>query len=470
MGKYDATKRLAFLAERFDVFECDKDGGYTEKEKELVDSGHDLVDSIKSTYSDKVLALLSRKYREGKPPKLTVSIEMDVFTDMIAADPSEKKEYLQWMLSIVNRNLKEGKIVEAVGFMTEDLLQAKEYLILFQENKRKKKFLELVSITHTLKGVKDRSDINQYKSLSQLFDSVDPFIERNVSGVERAMRKYVDLGKAEIPFKDRNYTVFVPRVREANVIFDNFASWCTAKEGNGMFENYTKNNRNSFGGESTIYIIIDNGFFTGESDKLYQIHFETNQVRNRNQSGSVDFYEEVLTNSEGISNYFEAELTELARASSNVKNNNYTKYLIKFGFSDVLFSLYDENILTIMFNNERINKMGDLSRFKELREIIIMNSGMRNLHDSIGQMDKLEMLAIPSNGVTELPYCIGDCRGLIHLNLIGNPIKDFPNTMGGLDKSNGGSLYSLAIREKDVGKVNIDKLRKLLPQTKIINQ
>jgi hypothetical protein len=32
---------------------------------------------------------------------------------------------------------------------------------------------------------------------------------------------------------------------------------------------------------SDIYIIINNDFFTGKSDEIYQIHFESGQIKDR---------------------------------------------------------------------------------------------------------------------------------------------------------------------------------------------
>jgi hypothetical protein len=72
-------------------------------------------------------------------------------------------------------------------------------------------------------GITDFTDINQYKSLAQLFDAVDPFIEKDASAIERTMQRFVDIGQAVIPVKDRKFTLFIPKSTEANVVFDNFA-------------------------------------------------------------------------------------------------------------------------------------------------------------------------------------------------------------------------------------------------------
>jgi hypothetical protein len=44
-----------------------------------------------------------------------------------------------------------------------------------------------------LQGITDPSNINQYKSLSQLFDAIDPFITKEPSAVARTLDKFVEL-------------------------------------------------------------------------------------------------------------------------------------------------------------------------------------------------------------------------------------------------------------------------------------
>jgi hypothetical protein len=49
--------------------------------------------------------------------------------------------------------------------------------------------------SHILQGITDPSNINQYKSLSQLFDAIDPFITKEPSAVARTLDKFVELGE-----------------------------------------------------------------------------------------------------------------------------------------------------------------------------------------------------------------------------------------------------------------------------------
>lgn len=396
-----------------------------------------------------------------------------VFDNIVNADPTKNKSYVQWMLNTFIRLLKENKrgidynITSAIRFVKEDLQQANTYIKLFEENKRKKKFKELCNSSYILKNVKDPTDINQFKSLSQLFDAVDPFIERDPTELERLLKKFVDAGQAEIPFRDRQFTLYIPYTTNASVVFEKFANWCTAKPGNGMFKNYTQNNRRPDNTYSKIYIIINNKFFDGASNELYQIHFETNQIKDRHNSQNVSIFENVINKSEGLSNFFYDELIPLAKLNKNgLDNNRYLDFLISFGFCDSLFEMIDDETPTIRFMNREIPKLPDITRFKLLDQLIITNAKLVELHPSIGELKNLEMLVLTENRIKQLPDEIGQLKNLTFLNIIGNPIEYIPEDIKYLDKSNGGSLFRLAVKKEEIGVKNYKILKQLLPTTK----
>jgi hypothetical protein len=465
MGKINIKDRLTFLAKTFDVFECDGENNVERKLSSLIENGYSPKVITSSTGA--VLAILSEKVNEKERILQMISICSDVFSDIIAADPSDNKMYIQWMLNLFARLLKdkgENSIEIATRLVVEDLPQANKYLTIFEDNKRKRKFKELCKGSYILKDVTDPTDINQYKSLSQLFDSVDPFIDKEPSALERTLQRFVDIGQAEIPVRDRNFTLFIPKTTEASVIFENFANWCTARKGNGMFKSYTDGNRKPNGKKSDIYIIIPNKLFLGETQELYQIHFETNQLKNKQNGNNVSIIDEVLSKSEGISNFFYEELIGMAKENKKgLDNNKYIDYLINFGFTDSLFELIDKETPTIIFMKREIPKMPDISKFSKLDQLIICKAKMAEIHPSIGKLTNLEMISLPENEINALPKEIGLLKNLKFLNLIGNPIKDIPNDIAYLDKSNGGSLDRIAIKEEDIGIENYKKLKQLLP-------
>jgi hypothetical protein len=468
--KNKVTDRLTFLAETFDVFECG-DGDKQTKEKLDILSQEGYTPTLITTNQGDLLGIVSTKQNDKDRVLKKVSVCSDVFASMIGADPTDNKIYLQWMLNIFSRFIKEEKESSkqsAIRFVNEDLPQANKYLTLFEENKRKKKFKSLCKGSYSLMGITDFTDINQYKSLAQLFDAVDPFIEKDASAIERTMQRFVDIGQAVIPVKDRKFTLFIPKSTEANVVFDNFANWCTARKGNGMFNSYTTGHKKPNGKNSDIYIIINNSFFEGESKEIYQIHFETNQIKDSSNGQNVSIFEKVLAESEGLSNFFYTELMSMAKAhSKGLENNKYLDFLVQFGFAESLFELMDENTPTIRFMTREIPKMPDISKFKSLDQLIITNAKMVELHPSIGKLTNLEMLVLTENRIKELPKEIGALKNLQFLNIIGNPIKEIPSDITYLDKSNGGSLHRIGVRQEDIGGKNYRKLKELLPTTLI---
>tara|TARA_R110000796_G_scaffold61077_2_gene141369 strand:+ start:14273 stop:15757 length:1485 start_codon:yes stop_codon:yes gene_type:complete len=492
MSKDKSVDRLEFLVEKYNVFD-DTDEGMSELVSYLTLNrriftnlmskdniifalvsyeafdldGNKLHPTITNT-TEEYFGVIDMQCGNHKS---RVDVSFDVFNKMVNADPSKNKMYTQWMLNTFTRYIKNGDIDEAERFFSEDLPLAKDYLSVFEKNKRKKKFKELSASSFILKGVKDPSDINQYKSLSQLYDAVDPFIEKDPSNLEKLINSFVECGKAEIPVRDRRFTLYIPKCEEASLIFGEFAGWCTAKSKGDMFEFYRGDSRyrKPNGEKSDIYIVIDNRFFTGtlKSDSLYQLHFESRQVRDRIQSNSNNFFETVLLNSEGISNFIHEELTTMAKIKKNKNTNDnvYIDYLVKFGWTEALFDIIEEYSPIIRFTNRDVPKLPDLSRFKNLTTLIIKKAKLAEIHPSIGELDSLQELLIPDNNVTVIPSEIGKLKNLIFINIIGNKIKSIPDDIKYLDKSNGGSLHRIAFRREDIGEYNYKRLRKLLPST-----
>lgn len=457
----NTTERLKFLLSKFNIFD---ETFLVSKTKKLESDGYD-VSTILS-HDDDCLAIVSKKEENGKV-KTDINISKTVFDLMVNSDPAPNKMYTQWMLNTFNRLLKEGSYDNAIRFACEDLPLASNYLVIFESNKRKQKFKELCSSSFILKNISDPTDINQYKSLSQLFDAIDPFIVKDSSEIESLLYRFVDSKQAEIGVRDRKFTVYIPLTRDASVVFDSFANWCTCKEGNGMFQNYTTNYKTPLGRKSKIYIIINNEFFNGviNDNTLFQIHFESNQIKDRkNTHSNVGIYDS-LSSSENVLNFFHDELINLSKEFRNLNKNLYLDNLIKFGFSDSLFEVIEETTPMIIFKDKEVPKMGDLTRFKNLQTFEMNNTKLTNIHPSVCTLKNLEVMVLRDNKITIIPNDIGNLKNLIFMNILGNKIVEIPDTIKYLDKSNGGNLHRLAVSQKDIGENNYEKLKRLLPNT-----
>jgi Leucine-rich repeat (LRR) protein len=459
--------RLQFLKDRFNVFDS--------FDNELVD---DESISLIKNYSNEVISFIQnkeiKKIRKDGSEKIKIKKKIHIsnvlFKVMIDSDPSDKKVYTQWMLTVFNRLLNDYSThSDAVRFVEEDLPLASEYLLIFEQNKRKKLFNKINS--YTLKDISDVTNINQYKSLSQLYDAVDPFIKRDSSNLEKMINNFANLGEAEILVNDRNFLVMVPKTLAVNVLFDKFTSWCTSKPNNGMFKHYTqsKNYLRPDGSNSEIYIVIDKRFLIFnelEDNFLYQIHFESGQVKNRKQNRKSDLYNDVLVKSEGVSNLIYEKLMGLSALIGSSVNNLYLRHLIKFGWSEALFDLMQDYTPYIRVFNTRVKRLPDLTRFKNLISLIITKSGLIELDSSIGNCTDLNEIILRDNELTELPSEISNLKNLVFLNILGNKLVKISDSIKYLDKTNGGKLHRICVDKKDIGDENYNKLRLLLPSVK----
>jgi hypothetical protein len=476
------SDRIAFLAEKFDVFECsnsdkeisDIDVNLTDKLNSLNESGY-ITNVITDRYNKTIAILSNQNGLNRHISNVDVSVSIgnkvsicsEVFFDIVSSDPTENKINVQWMLNLFFNFLKDGDTDSAIRFVNEDLPQANKYLTLFEANKRKRLFRELSLVSN--KDITDPRDINQYKSLSSLFEAVDPFIEREPSSIERSIERFVKSGKAIISVRDRNYTVFIPKSLEASELFGNYASWCTARKGNSNFKSYTTSDKKPNGKDSELYIVINNKFFTGESRDIYQIHFETNQLKDKNNAECSTFYEDVLCNSSVLDSYFYSELITMAKEYKNgIDSNKYLDFLINFGYPESLFDLFDVDIPSIRLNKRKISRVKNLERFKNVQELSFIGCSITDIDSSIGELSTLEMLILYDNQIAELPSSIGNLKNLVLLNLMNNPKIKIPDDIGKLDKENGGSLHRLIIRRDDITSDDLSRLEYLLPSTQIV--
>ena len=473
----DTKSRLEYLGDKFGVFTQDqakeifgeekkmdnKDNVVSEDGKVMFtkiegvdDNGTSRINAIKET--------IITQDKDAKKARPNVRVSENILGAMMKADPTKNFVYVQWMLTVFTNLIKDGETQAARRFADEDLGMANEYLTIFEKHKRKKLFAESCKRNGSLPN--DPTNINQYTSLAQLYDAVDPFLERDTSQLEAEMKKFVAAGQGEIAFRDRKWTVWVPLTREANVIMNPYASWCTAHPGGSYYGTYT-NQRRPDGDKSKIYCIINNDVYAGKSNEVYQIHFESNQIKCRRNSSNVNIYEPVLSTSKGISEYFRKELDECAKMmGGDINNNKYIDYLISFGFAQSYFDYMDENVTEISINGKTIPKLPDISKFQKMDQLLLVGIGLTELHPSIGSLQKLELLSLSENKIKKLPKEIGNLKNLDFLNIKKNPIEEIPEEIAGLDPSNGGSLYRVAVSESDIGKKNYEKLQKLLPTVK----
>jgi hypothetical protein len=463
MGKLSNDNRINYLIEQYCVFDIDD---ITELLLEYEAEKFINVIKVRDPLNDSIIGIISERYKSGTLKKVyKFNIELTILGRMISADPSKNKMFIQWMLKVFMTLLKTGKHVEAIRFACEDLPMAKEYLVIFESNKRKVLFDKYCEANFNLAHIKDYSDINQYNSLSELFDAIDPFVEKDISGLKRGMNRFVDIGEGEITFKDRYFTVFTPKSIAASRLFGKFASWCTTFETGTMYDRYTKQ-LTPDKRLSKLYIIIPSEFFEGTSDAIYQIHFESNQFNDKSNRPVTD--SNLLDKSESLKNYILNVLKGLIESNSSIGyiNNEYSDWLYRYHLGYLVFNFMDINLRSIRFRDSTILTVPTgINRFKKLQRLVITGAKINSVHDNIGELSELELLSLSRNNITSLPNSISNLKKLTFLSLTNNPIKRLPKEISELDMSNGGSLRWVSVNNSEV----IREVERYLPNVTIIN-
>lgn len=184
----------------------------------------------------------------------------DILDKLLTADPTGSTgKYLQW---IVNQYLK-GQ------FKLEDTSRIKGELETFQ------------SVSSKL----DKKDINQYKTLPDLYAALKPFegqeVISNREEDRRMEQKFYETGEAVLIATTPNKIIELHSEAAAKY-FGRGTKWCTAANEDNMFSHYYNAEDEQFDGEDeeeeywddnpmyALYVIIHNG-------KKYQYHPHTDQ-------------------------------------------------------------------------------------------------------------------------------------------------------------------------------------------------
>lgn len=420
----------------------DRPAGGMRKSKDKVEpiQGHDGVD---------IAYIVTNKKGKSK-----VVLTDEIFTDIVDSDPTRKKEFVQWMVTVFMRHLKDGEIDQAIRFITEDLPEANEYLEVFDKVRKKKVFK--TGAPNRPNAPENVSDITQYNDLSHLYSIVSPFIgsDEEDGGLWGKLKKFIDLGHAKLAYRDNDVLVYTPQTIESSCEpLGNLASWCTRREGNSYFDSYRRNNPKPDGSLSDYYVVMPKKLFDGEDEEIYplQFHFESGQLHDKNNR-SIERGElpQVLSKFSGLTDFFKKELGALAtgdiRNGSGLMDSKYLNYLTKFGGSVkdviddevwdegvqsirrlaseqqgalqnnkylkwlmentegvIITDFLDRNMSTLDFSDMQLRELPDLSEFTDLTRLSANNCGLTSLPPANQLPDNMEILSLVNNQLTEFP-------------------------------------------------------------------
>jgi hypothetical protein len=425
----------------------------------------------------------------GRNGKQSIKLTPEIFQDIVDADPSNNKQYIQWMIKVFMNHIKENDINQAVRFLAEDLPEANEFLTVFDGVKNKKVFKR--SAPNRPNAPQDVRDINQYNDLAHLYSVVSPFIgvgddEEDGGGeskLYKSLKKFIDLGEARLAYRDNDVLVYTPLTIDSSCEpLGNLASWCTRRAGNSYFDSYRRNNPKPDGSLSDYYVIMPKKLFDGDDEGgLYplQFHFESNQLHDKNNS-SIDRsnqLDSVLSRFSGLKDFFKKELGALVemdvRKGTGLMDSPYIKYLNLFGGSakdhisgdayeegvrnieklasqqnvplkqnkylnwlvenvgdvDVTEYLDKDTIEMVDFTDMKIKNLPDLSDFKKLTHIVATNCGIDKIPPvDYLPADSLTMISISNNNIEEIPgEGYEKLTNLFAISVGNNPIKKVNN-------------------------------------------
>ncbi len=419
--------------------------------------------------------------------KQSIKLTEEIFQDIVEADPSRNKQYVQWMIQVFLRHIADNDIEQAIRFLTEDLPEANEFLTIFDDVKNKKVFKR--SAPNRPNAPQNVTDINQYTSLAQLYSVVSPFIgatdeegDDGESALWKKLKKYIDLGEAKLVYRDNDVLIYTPLTIDSSCDpLGPLASWCTRREGNSYFDSYRRNHPKPDGSLSDYYVIMPKNLFAGDDEgNTYplQFHFESNQLHDKNNSSIERSSKlgEVLNRFPGVREFFKKELGKLVEMDvvkgTGLMDSSYIKYLNMFGgraeevISGEVYQKGVDNIKKLAsqqkvplqqnkylkwlmentdnveildyldpdvtesldFSNMNLGKLPNMSKFHKVDRITANNCGLTTLPtvDQLPDGGKMiNVLSFNDNQITKAPLDgYENLKECFMITLTNNPIKE----------------------------------------------
>lgn len=207
--------------------------------------------------NSKVFVIYNKYYKD---------IRLDLFNDIIQADPTtplkndipdKLGQYSKWLLTLYKKE----------KLRKEDLYKAKEYLITYQDLKRKNLLPD------------DLKDIGKIDSLSELFTLLSKLGGTGeVTDDESYLindKFFINNNQAQLFFENKRWFIVIPESFDASKFYASDSQWCTRFPEN--YTHYTK--------DGPLYVIIDKlKLNKNDATRRFQFHFESNQFMNMNDS------------------------------------------------------------------------------------------------------------------------------------------------------------------------------------------
>jgi hypothetical protein len=374
-------------------------------------------------------------------------------------------KYSEWMImQFIKPSLKDEETGEPIEVGSDEYkIQAKEFRRLFLEDLPR--FTDLLIKYERFKGSlvdsvkKDINKVSSFDELSKLPVKVgDDTVElelyrgkkvKKQEGVES--KTNFNFPGSEILQVGKNFTLIKISDKgdlgsKAASYFGGYhnvdkgeSSWCTSPVDSRWSNDYRQ--------DGPLYILMANddkgqvGEVTGLPQERYQIHFPSNQYRDRrNQTFPIA----QMLNGEmsDLKDHFKEEFAKgLVTRNGDTVDVSYPddaagKFIGIYGFEEFFESL-PSTIKKLMVNNKSDEDIAldipqSISRFKDLAYLMLQNC-VKTIPDSICQLTNLEFIGLPRNPkLVGLPACISDLadENLTFINIDGsNPNMSIPEVL-----------------------------------------
>lgn len=201
------------------------------------DFGAILLEASKEEYIEKSMGPKLVAAAEGRDDGKDVK---EIINALSKADPSPNKQFLQFI----------ANMYVAKQFRIEDTDKIKKELELFNK----------------VKGKLEKKDINQYKSLDELYKATEKFTsDTEAQKSKKEVKKEIKAEGVKKIIDTPDFKVLVPTTEAAACFYGKGTKWCTAADKDNRFDYYNK--------QGTIYIIL-------AGDRKFQLHYESDQFMN----------------------------------------------------------------------------------------------------------------------------------------------------------------------------------------------
>ena len=340
------------------------------------------------------------------------NIDDNTFMNLIALDPTYRDgsnsvgKYGKWILNLYNK-----------GTISEN------------------DFSEVTSLLNQFNTYKNRiqnKDLNSYKTLDALADTLEAVIEDDSMLTDRQKLRFLKNVKAgrvstsaendyDIVLNTPNFIVYVPNTHEASMKLGKGTEWCTAHENPQWYNQYTENNgklyiiKNKKTGERWQYSDSTDNFlkdFLDENDKGFDIPKLMRQDKELSK-----FFEKFLGidyfNFDGTYTYDGEDISDSLRSDvTEITISNSVNRIGRYAFANC-------KLLTSVTIPDNIVEIGEgaFENCRLLTSITIPDSVTEIGSNAFSECTSLTSIVIPDgvDGISRLIF--SDCRSLTSVTI-----------------------------------------------------